>query len=64
MPALERPVERVVQLRHDEPRHVAVAEREVGGLPRALELARDAEVERLGAQHVAEPARLLDARRR
>ena len=46
----------VVQLGHDEPRNVAARKGEVGRLPRALELAHDAEVERLSREQLAEAA--------
>src|SRR5262249_43180527 len=62
--ALEAAVQRVVQLRQHEPRHVALAERLVSGLDRPLERARDAQVERLVAGGLAEPPRLLAPRRR
>ena len=57
--ALVRPVQRVVELRPHEPRHLSSLERDVGRHLRPLELAHDAEVERLVAQRRSEAARLL-----
>jgi hypothetical protein len=53
------PSKRIVQARVDEPGYIAPLEREVGRLSHTLELARDAEVERLIPQQSAEPTRLL-----
>src|SRR6266545_102992 len=56
---LEAPVARVVQLRDDDLRHVAPSERDVGGLARALELTRHAQVDRVADDAAAELLRLL-----
>src|SRR5262249_38413130 len=58
---LEATDERVVQPAVDLARDVAAGQRQVGGLSRPQELARDAEVERSVAELVAEAARLLAA---
>src|SRR5215210_2174851 len=52
-------VERGVQFRDDEPWHIASGERQVGGLARAFELARDAQVDRIAGDGAAERVRLL-----
>ena len=53
-----RPVERVVQARFDEARHVTAGESDLGRLARTLELARHTKIQRLVEKLLSEPARL------
>ena len=57
----ERPEPDLVELRQDEPRDVAAAEREPERLLRPRETGRDAQPDRLVCERLAQRERLLDA---